>query len=156
MIISDSTTLIILSDFDRLDLLENLFEKVFVPLGVYEEINFKRKIDLPNFIEVIKVRDDNEILLNLQKVLDKGESEAIVLAIQKGLPLIIDEKKGRKIAKSLGVEIIGLLGILYLNYKRNFLNKKELKEFLDTIILNGCRISDKLLKQFFKNLDENK
>ena len=78
MIISDSTTLIILSDFDRLDLLENLFEKVFVPLGVYEEINFKRKIDLPNFIEVIKVRDDNEILLNLQKVLDKGESEAIV------------------------------------------------------------------------------
>jgi len=154
MIISDSTTLIILSDLDRLDLLKNLFEKVFVPFGVYEEINFKKKTDLPGFIEVIKINDDNEILLNLQKVLDEGESEAIVLAIQKKLPLIIDEKKGRKIAKSLGIEIIGLLGILYLNYKRNFLNKKEVKEFLDMAVLNGYRISGNLLEQFFRNLDE--
>ena len=31
MIVSDSTTLIILLDLDRLDLLNNLFPKVYVP-----------------------------------------------------------------------------------------------------------------------------
>lgn len=148
MIISDSTTLIILSDLKRLDLL-TVFEKVFIPQKVYGEVTFKNNIDLPEFIEIIEA-PENELLSNLRRILDEGESEAITLAVEKNLPLIIDEKKGRKIAKNLGIDIIGLLGILYLNYKKGSLSKKEIEEFLDIALSNGYRISDRLLKQFFE------
>jgi len=151
MIISDSTTLIILGDLKKLDLLA-VFEKVYIPRKVYEEITFKNDIKLPEFIEIIET-PKNDLLSNLKRILDEGESEAITLAVEKNLPLIIDEKKGRKIAKNLGIEIIGLLGVLFLNYKKCNLSKKEIEEFLDTALSNGYRISDKLLKQFFENID---
>lgn len=151
MIISDSTTLIILSDLKRFNLLSNIFEKVYIPKKVFEEVSYRSNIRLPEFIEIIEA-EQNELLTNLKKILDEGESEAIALAVQKKLPLIIDEKKGRKVAKNLDIEIIGLLGVLYLNYKKNYLSKKEIEEFLDKAILNGYRISTMLLKQFFKNI----
>jgi len=151
MIISDSTTLIILNDLKRFDLLSNIFEKVYIPKKVFEEVSFKNNFELPEFIEIIEVKQ-NELLKNLKIILDEGESEAITLAVQKNLPLIIDEKKGRKIAKNLNLEIIGLLGILYINYKKEYLSKKEIKIFLDEAVSNGYRISDKLLKQFFESI----
>jgi len=150
MIISHSTTLIILSDLKKLDLL-TVFEKVFIPQKVYEEVTFKNAIDLPEFIEIIET-PENELLSNLRRILDEGESEAITLAVEKNLPLIIDEKKGRKIAKNLGIEIIGLLGIVYLNYKKGNLSKKEIEKFIDNALSNGYRISEKLLKQFFESI----
>ncbi|GAB6073610.1 DUF3368 domain-containing protein [Nautilia lithotrophica] len=151
MIISDSTTLIILSDLKRLDLL-TVFEKVFIPQKVYEEVIFKNDIDLPEFIEIIE-SPENELLSNIKRILDDGESEAITLAVEKKLPLIIDEKKGRKIAKNLGIEIIGLLGILYFNYKKSRFSKNEIEEFSNIALPNGYRISDRLLKQFFESID---
>jgi len=45
-----------------------------------------------------------------------------------------------------------LLGILYLNVKKDFLNKKEVKNFLDKAQKNGYRISEKLIDEFFKNI----
>jgi predicted nucleic acid-binding protein len=42
------------------------------------------------------------------------QSEAIALALELNRALIIDEKKGRKIALHQGIKIIGLLGIVYL------------------------------------------
>jgi predicted nucleic acid-binding protein len=45
--------------------------------------------------------------------LDRGEAEAIALAVElKAAALIIDERQGRNKAESVGLKIIGLLGIL--------------------------------------------
>ena len=152
MIVSDSTTLIVLLDLDRVDLLSNLFEKVYIPQAVFEEINYKKDVRLPKLFKLEKVKNI-EKLDELKQLLDIGESEAIVLALEKNMPLIIDEKKGRKIAKNLGVKIIGLLGIVLLNQKQGFISKKEAKEFLDNVIARGFRISKKLIEEFVKTLD---
>jgi len=152
IIVSDSTTLIILSNLSRLDLLENLFKTVIVPSAVYEEVMAKNTITLPNFIKVEKVIG-SETLESLLALLDKGESEAIILAKEKNLPLIIDEKKGRKIALNLNLKIIGLLGVLYLNIKKKFITKQEAKLFLDDAKRNGYRISQKLIDEMFMGLD---
>lgn len=150
MIVSDSTTLIILFDLGEIKLLENLFALVYIPQSVYDELVFKKDQELPHFMQIVCVKKTQQ-LEELQMLLDAGESEAIALAIEKNLPLIIDEKKGRKIAKNLNVQIIGLLGILYINIKKEYISLKEAKLFLDKAKNNGYRISQKLIDEMFAN-----
>ena len=85
-------------------------------------------------------------------MLDLGESEAIALALELNSKLIIDEKKGRKIAMRQGLEIIGLLGIVYLNIKKGFISKEEAKEFLDEALAHGYRISKSLIDEMFRRI----
>jgi len=67
IIVSDSTALIILAKTDRLYLLSNLFEKVYIPQVVFDEINCKQdkvnqRFNDAKFIELKQVT--NQILLN--------------------------------------------------------------------------------------------
>jgi len=151
MIVSDTTTLIILSDLQRFDLLSNLFERVLIPQSVYDELSYKSDVNLPDFMH-IKTLLDTSNLATFEMLLDKGEAEAIALAIELNSPLIIDEKKGRKIAKNCGLKIIGLLGIVYLNIRKNHISEQEAKVFLDSAVSNGYRISQKLIDDMFKNV----
>ncbi|MBN2825881.1 MAG: hypothetical protein JXQ76_11185 [Campylobacterales bacterium] len=151
MIVSDSTTLIILLDLDRVELLSNLFESITIPQAVFDELNHKGSITLPNFINVVQV-EPSETLEMLKKLLDSGESEAIALALQRKEKLIIDEKKGRKIALNQGIEIIGLLGIIYLNIKKGFMTQNEAKSFIDDALKNGYRISNRLIEGMLNQL----
>ena len=43
MIVSDSTTLIILADLNRFELLTNLFDEIIIPKIVYQETNAKQR-----------------------------------------------------------------------------------------------------------------
>ncbi len=151
MIVSDSTALIVLFDLDRVELLENLFEVVYITPVVLEEISVKYPVVLPPFITVEKPEDD-ELIDELRMLLDPGESEAIALAKAKNLPIIIDEKRGRKIAKGLGLKVIGLLGVVYLNAKKGFLTKKEAVEFIESAIEHGYRISRKMVDDVLEAL----
>ncbi len=148
MIVSDSTTLIILFDLKRLELLSNIFEHIIIPQAVYDEITVKNPIKLTSFISVRKVTH-TELFNTLTSLLDIGESEAIALALELKKPLIIDEKKGRKIALHQGIKIIGLLGVVYLNIKKGYLTKAEAKDFLDDAVEHGYRISQKLIDEMF-------
>jgi len=152
MIISDSTTLIILFDLDRVELLSNLFPKIIIPLAVYEEITVKKSIVLPEFISV-QAPKESETLETLKNLLDLGESEAIALALELKSKLIIDEKKGRKIAMRQGLEIIGLLGIVYLNITKGFLSKVEAIDFLDEALAHGYRINQKLIDSMLQQIE---
>lgn len=151
VVVSDSTTLIVLEKRARFDLLQNLFEQILIPQSVFDEINHKGALVLPDFIKIQSVTQDGE-LENLKRLLDDGEGEAIKLAKDKSLPLIIDEKKGRKIASNMGLKIIGLLGIIYLNIKRGYISKAEAKTLFEEIAKDGFRISDKLVNDMFGSL----
>jgi len=149
IVVSDSTTLIILSDLDRLSYLQNLFSIIYIPPKVHDEITFKKDFKLPKFIKISKPKNLVRIK-ELKMLLDDGESEAIALAIEKQLPLIIDEKKGRKIAKNLSLDILGLLGIIYLNIKKEYININDAKDFLNKAKKSGYRISERLISEIFK------
>ena len=52
MIIGDSSALVALSIMDRLDLLESIFGKIYVPQAVYDEVTISYKpqsVKLKNF-----------------------------------------------------------------------------------------------------------
>jgi predicted nucleic acid-binding protein len=75
------------------------------------------------------------------------------LALERESKLIIDEKKGRKIALAQGLEIIGLLGIVYLNIRKGFLSKNDANLFLDEALHYGYRINLKLIETMFASIE---
>lgn len=152
MIVSDSTALIILFDLERLELLENLFDEVYITPIILEEISVKYPVVLPSFIKIERIKND-ELFNALTRLLDLGESEAITLAKERSLPIIIDEKRGRKIAKNMGLKVIGLLGLVYLNVKQGFLTKDEARCFLDDAIEHGYRIARKMVDDVLEELE---
>ncbi len=49
----------------------------------------------------------------MKQTLDRGEAEAISLAIELNADwMLLDEREGRKVAKSLGLKVTEILGIL--------------------------------------------
>lgn len=156
LIISDTTSLIVLEKQNQLPLLCKLFDEVIIPQAVYEELLIGLE---PN--KTIKacacLKVENVIyskrLQDLLIILDLGEAEAIELAISKNLPLIIDEKKGRKIAKNFGLIVTGLAGILILATQKKILSVTQSKRMLEQSIQNGYRLSETLHQQVIKKLD---
>ena len=78
-----------------------------------------------------------DALTTLSYLLDLGESEAIMLAKNLNLPLIIDEINGRKIARQMGIPILGLLGTLIPQYQARSPKPNSSTGFLTTVRNQG-------------------
>ncbi|MFK5948144.1 MAG: hypothetical protein QM500_05175 [Methylococcales bacterium] len=156
IIISDTSSLIILAKLNCFILLDNLFEKVLIPKRVIQELATKeddiqqKLINHPLF-EIVECKD-TELVELLDNVLDYGESEALALAKERQLILLIDEKKGRKIAQTMNIKIIGLLGVLLLNYRHNKLTKDKIEGILHQSGKLNFRLSNKLKQDLFSKL----
>ena len=157
IIISDTTALIILAKTNHLNLLTNFIDKVYIPKAVMNEIEYKNdivKVLIKNsdFIETKEI-SNREIFHDIETTnLDLGETEAIALALELDLRLIIDEKRGRKIATQKGVRIIGLLGVLEANYRLEFISYRELLYILEDFKRVDYRLSSRLEKMFLDGL----
>ncbi len=148
VIVSDSTTIITLLNIDRFDVLHNIFSAVYIPQKVYDEIVIDEQIVLDETFFVPKEIIDQKLYELLFRSLDAGESEAIVLAREMGLSLIIDEKKGRKIASNLGVTIFGFIGLLILSYKNGLLTKEDTLDVFYKAKEQGFRVGAGLEDEF--------
>jgi predicted nucleic acid-binding protein len=156
LIISDTTSLIVLEKQNQLSLLCKLFDTVIIPHAVYKELLIGLESDKTiKAFTCLKIENIvySERLQDLLLILDQGESEAIELAVNKNLPLIIDEKKGRKIAKNFGLIVTGLAGILILATQKKVLSSIQSKMILEKSIQNGYRLSETLYKQIMNKLD---
>jgi hypothetical protein len=68
----------------------------------------------------------------LRRDLDKGESESIALALEMKADLVLlDDKEGRHAAKRLGLEVLGVVGVLLLARSRNEID--QVKPHLDAL-----------------------
>ena len=126
-IVSDTSCLILLDKIGELHLLQKLFGQVVVTQTVAAE--FGR--GLPDCIS-IQNPADRKTQLVLEAALDKGEASSIALALEKeDCLLIIDESRGRKLAKRLGLTITGTLGVLAEAKQSGYI--AALKPLLDKI-----------------------
>ncbi|MHA1435243.1 MAG: hypothetical protein ACTSO7_15485, partial [Candidatus Heimdallarchaeota archaeon] len=64
---------------------------------------------------------------------------------------LLDDKKARNIASSLGLEIIGTLGIMDKLFLTDFLTKEEYKLYLKKLKTSKFRVLGKAIKE---RLDE--
>ena len=78
--------------------------------------------------------------------MDIGESEALVLAKENNISdILIDEYKGRRIAKTHGLWPIGTICVLIQAKKKGVI--KEVKSELDKLVSNHRRISQNLYEK---------
>ena len=160
-IISDTTPSISLIKINRLDLLEKLFEEVLIPEAVYRELttnalfeNEAKIVKTSSFLKTSSVQNRKSLqLLQAVSGLDDGESEAIILADElKSDVLIMDERKGRKVAEKLGIKITGTVGVLLQSYSENMISLDEIKTYLDQLKNSNIRLSESLIQKALEML----
>lgn len=87
-------------------------------------------------------------LLQAASGLDDSESEAIILADElKSDVLIMDERKGRKVAQKLGIKITGTVGVLLQAYSETMISSDEIKAYLDRLKNSNIRLSESLIQK---------
>ena len=107
-IIVDTSCLIILSKIKELPLLKLLYGEVLITDTISKEFDEP----LPDWIIVCPIKLNENVFL-FEKRIDKGEASAIMLALE--IPnsiIIIDDFKGRALAKELGIKVTGTIGII--------------------------------------------
>ena len=120
-VVSNTSPLLNLAIINHLFLIKNQFGKILIPNGVLTEL--KINDNLPGSQQLQEaIRSDwiaihqveNQALVQLlRRELDRGEAEAIALAVQLNADyLLLDERDGRRIARTFGLNITGVLGII--------------------------------------------
>ncbi len=161
IVISDTSPITNLAAVELLGLLHILYDRVVIPQAVYDEmttlgyeVSGTVAVQTLDWIETQSVSDRLKVA-DLQLQLDLGEAEAIVLALELDADLLlIDERRGRKVALEQGVtKISGLLGILQEAKAKGLIS--AIKPILDRLITeNNFRISDRLYYAVVKSAGE--
>src|SRR5208282_2713848 len=125
--VSNTTPLRYLIAIEQEHLLGQLFEKVFVPVAVHEELTDARTpeivrlrvLALPPWFEVQTVQETQTITFPV--TLHRGEREAVLLAeALRADVLLIDEQIGRTVALNRNLPVSGTLGVLERADKMGF------------------------------------
>ncbi len=159
-VVSNSSPLIHLAKIGHLNLLHEFFGVIAIPKAVYnecvieneeyEEIPIIRRAD---WLHSHSVSNQNLVRL-LFSELDKGESEAIALALERNADLLLlDDAEARQTARLYGLKIVGTLGILLRAKKENRL--KSLREAIEQLLLTGFRIDRRLIKKILTEAGES-
>ena len=148
IIISDASPLIALADIGELEILRKLYQNITITDIVRNEIH----ADLPEWIIVSQNYDPKQVKV-LELELDVGEASAIALGLNTpNSTLILDETKGRKVAKRLGLTVTGTIGIIVKAKNQGFI--KSGKEILNSLERHGFWLSQKLKAEVIRQMNE--
>ncbi|MBN1454361.1 MAG: DUF3368 domain-containing protein [Anaerolineales bacterium] len=120
-VVSNTSPILALSAIGHLDLLEEQFGEVLIPETVQTELkvetDFRGTKNIRQALKDgwLKVQPVQNVHLAqaLAMELDFGEAEAIALALDtKSQTILLDESEGRTKARALGLQPIGVLGVL--------------------------------------------
>lgn len=151
IVVSDTSPLLSLIYLQQLRLLPLLFDKVVIPESVKIELlrskipdTQKQNLTSLNWMRVESPKDVAGVSRLLLKNLHRAEAEAIIVAKELQADyLLIDEQIGRAIAKSEGLTIVGVLGVLLIAKQQNHI--EALKPMLDILSKEtGFWVSKKL------------
>lgn len=118
-IVSNTSPILNLALIGRLDLIQHLYERIQIPEAVYRELQGNETHyepvlpdPIPTWIRVCHASERSRVNRLLQE-LDAGEAEAIILALERNAELLLmDELRGRSVARRLGIPIVGTIGVL--------------------------------------------
>lgn len=155
-ILCNTTVLSNFATVNQLDCLKFLFQRICIPVAVYEEIQngieegYDFFIGIENqispltengWIQLISVNHEDEIRLlgNLPRHIHSGEAACLVIARQRKWLFLTDDRAARKIAKSWHISLSGTLGCLKLAVDTNQYTLLQANRFLLEMIDHGYR-----------------
>ncbi|CAA6801068.1 MAG: DUF3368 domain-containing protein [uncultured Thiotrichaceae bacterium] len=152
VIVADTGPLIALAKIDQLSLLSQLYQTITLPETVFLEATkdnaWQDAMHIHNFVQqYAKVVPDQQTqtVKDLFLRLDAGESQALALADSLHCPVLLDERRGRVVAKQMKLEIVGTLGLLITAKQEGLV--PGIGSLLNAMSNNGYRLSPALIQQ---------
>ncbi len=155
IIVCNTGPLIALAKLDRLALLKELgFQRVLIPACVRKELLGKigpesNAIEsaLDEFIEVERLGAAEQPVEAAASALDEGEKEVILLgaSIKDRVILLLDDQAGRRVARTLGIPVVGTSGLLLSAKKQGLI--AAVLPLLISLREQGYWLSDALLAE---------
>jgi uncharacterized protein len=147
ILIADTSPVISLLLIQQFGLLEKLFEEVFIPPAVWDELNqrgphliYKEEMD---FLSGKIIKPEKTMSF---PTIDKGETESIALYIELNATyLLIDDKKGRQVAEENSINCIGTLTVLISAKRKGLIS--GLKYFFEMLLANKRFYTKETLNQ---------
>ncbi|NEP45376.1 MAG: DUF3368 domain-containing protein [Okeania sp. SIO2H7] len=160
IVVSNSGPLISLARIGHFYLLYELYDELYLPTAVREEVvSFGAgrpgvvEVENAQWIRVVNV-SDRQAVDRWRENLDLGESEAIVLAMELQADwLLIDEARGRRFAKEIGLNHLGTVGTLIIAKQSGLI--ASITPLLDELIACDFRISQQLYRNARTLADED-
>jgi len=148
VVIADASCLILLSKIGELELLNLLYHYVYIT----SEIQLEFGETLPDWI-ILETVKDKKYQTFLETRLDAGEASAMALAVENSNSLLIlDDLKGRKLAKQLNLVFTGTLGVISKAKEENHID--QIKPILNKILQTNFRISEEVISYFLLRYEE--
>ena len=152
-VVSNTTPIISLLKIGKLDLLKELYGRIFIPYAVYQELErgknkaYYINLAVLDWIEIRKI-ESREFIAYISN-LDDGEAEVIMLAKDLNADLVImDEIIGRKYAKDFNLNITGTLGILLKAKEKGLISSVGI--LLDNLTEKDTWLNPKLIAKVKK------
>lgn len=171
-VVCDSSPLIWLTKTGNISLLKQIYETVYMPEEVYNEVVnnglkegysdalvIKEQVN-NGWIKVKKLDEhDTEscslITENAPEV-HLGEIQAILLARSMNLDLLMDESCGRAFAKTWGLKVHGTLYVVLKSLREAILNQDDAKETIYGMVEKGFRIEPRLVTRVLREIEHYK
>jgi predicted nucleic acid-binding protein len=154
LVVADTSPLISLAVIDKLEILDDLFEKIVIPEVVWQElIKYVDILSIPQVKKyqnrIISIKHATRSIANI----DKGESEAIFLFEEiHADQLLIDDHEARKIAESRHIPCLGTLGVLIRAKQKGLL--PELRSLFIQLIAKNRFYAVSLLNDILSAVNE--
>jgi predicted nucleic acid-binding protein len=156
VVVTDTGPLIALARSGHLRLLELLFREIILPECVFGELCLEQPLPGTSELKTVlskagsmyRVQAARTVEALLSELLDPGEAEAIALAAENDCLLLIDERKGRRVARKQNIRIIGTGRILVAGKKYGHL--KNVRDPLAQMRSCGYRLSDALCREILR------
>jgi predicted nucleic acid-binding protein len=142
--VSDSSPLIALAQIGQLDLLPKLCSAVVIPPAVAAETAPTLAV-LPGWVRVRELKQALHPETS-QGPFGRGEKEAISLALELGpSQIILDDQPARRLARRLGLSVVGTVGILLAAKRLGQLQRVQ--PALDDLLRAGFFLSPELYQR---------
>ena len=156
IVVSDTSPISSLLQIGQIELLRHLYTTVTIPVEVNRELSVlpEQTAALQKLDWIIVAKATQVTLVNeLRQQVDPGEAEAIALALELNAhALIIDERRGRELARAYGVERVGVLGILVQAKQKGYLERVTPE--IHKLQAIGFRMHDRLIDRIRKEVNE--
>ncbi len=163
----DNTVLSNFCRIGRLDLLNALFDKVYVTYEVREEVlrgqeeGYGFLLQAANeiragadaWLELVGFQSstEEEAFRRFVETLGYGEASCLTLAQSRGWLILTDDLRARHLARRSGLALTGTLGILALLVEKGVLDLASGDEVLHQMIAEGYRSPNSSLREFLES-----